>query len=608
MTTTNIAIACQGGGSHAAYAAGVLATLLPQFANRSLAASPELASRAQEGLNLVGLSGTSGGAITALLGWYGFITGGPAAAEQKLAAFWEANSARLPGERWWNTWSIAWANALPVDLKCSPYLWPLRNMEDFASGEWPRIAQALGRFNQWMREDYFRLGDLIDPLVDFELIGALGEFASIPLEIQRWDTVDLELRLSDPNTPRGAELAGQRRQLQEQIVRKLGVTARLQAMTNSPRVGSRSLLRTAMARWREPAYAFELDSLKRLAAAVLDVTRFVPQLLVGAVEIDNGAFIAFSSERAPEERGISLASVLASAALPWLFKAQEVKQRGPDGEALHTHLYWDGLFSQNPPIKDFVSNVPAPERKPDGIWVVQIHPEDLHVRTSHGVGDGNALWGSQIWTTRDALAGNLSLNQEVAFIESINKRIDDGRGASDGSDKHIQVHRIVMDGMAVGAALHRPLGAYSRFDRSLELKNALVAHGRVQAERFLALRADLAGASANLGSMLHRLAPQGVAPAGLASVPAAIRADTGVHDAGLVVDGMTVHRQVHADRHAEPLASVRWHTRGASVDGNQVRIDGQTGLYDLDGKGQAWQLCDVHIKERAPNPQLVAQA
>lgn len=111
MAHHNIAIACQGGGSHAAYA-GALATLLPQFDPldiRSVTANTPL--------KLVGLSGTSGGAITALLGWYGFLTCGAVEAERKLTAFWDANTARMPGESLFNTWSLSVADAMPYDLQ-----------------------------------------------------------------------------------------------------------------------------------------------------------------------------------------------------------------------------------------------------------------------------------------------------------------------------------------------------------------------------------------------------------------------------------------------------------------------------------------------------------
>jgi len=76
MEKKNVAIACQGGGSHAAYAAGALKELLPA-----------IGSNQRDELRLVGISGTSGGAICALLAWYGMLEGGPQKAIEKLDAF-----------------------------------------------------------------------------------------------------------------------------------------------------------------------------------------------------------------------------------------------------------------------------------------------------------------------------------------------------------------------------------------------------------------------------------------------------------------------------------------------------------------------------------------
>lgn len=52
-----VAIACQGGGSHTAFTAGVLGELLPPIDDRTD--------------RLVGLSGASTGSFAAVAGWYG---------------------------------------------------------------------------------------------------------------------------------------------------------------------------------------------------------------------------------------------------------------------------------------------------------------------------------------------------------------------------------------------------------------------------------------------------------------------------------------------------------------------------------------------------------
>lgn len=101
-----IAIACQGGGSHAAFTAGALRGLL----------APEQSGR----FTLVGLSGTSGGAVCAALAWSGLLAGGAAEACRRLAAFWDELAASDPFDRMLNDWAV-WAARLPVSAEVSPY-------------------------------------------------------------------------------------------------------------------------------------------------------------------------------------------------------------------------------------------------------------------------------------------------------------------------------------------------------------------------------------------------------------------------------------------------------------------------------------------------------
>jgi NTE family protein len=66
---TSVGIACQGGGSHTAFTAGALQRVL------------------DAGQRVTALSGTSGGAVCALLTWVGLQSGGPAEASQLLERF-----------------------------------------------------------------------------------------------------------------------------------------------------------------------------------------------------------------------------------------------------------------------------------------------------------------------------------------------------------------------------------------------------------------------------------------------------------------------------------------------------------------------------------------
>ena len=91
-----IAIACQGGGSHCAFTGGVLAALLRRV-------QVDHAQRlVLDGHEIVGLSGTSGGAVSAYLAWLDLLRmrqGQRFADDEPLAVerFWRDNAAQLFG-------------------------------------------------------------------------------------------------------------------------------------------------------------------------------------------------------------------------------------------------------------------------------------------------------------------------------------------------------------------------------------------------------------------------------------------------------------------------------------------------------------------------------
>ena len=118
-------------------------------------------------------------------------------------------------------------------------------------------------------------------------------------------------------------------------------------------------------------------------------------LLVGAANVLSGEFKAFSSRR---DR-INAEMILASAAIPTLFKA------------VHTDggVYWDGLFSQNPPVREL------PDAKPNEIWVIQINPET-------SASEPKSM--PEITDRRNELSGNLSLYQDIHSIRTVNGLVD----------------------------------------------------------------------------------------------------------------------------------------------------------------------------------------
>jgi NTE family protein len=317
---TRVAIACQGGGSHTAFTAGVLKGLL---------GSEELA-----GYEVVGVSGTSGGAICALLAWSALLEDDPAAAGRLLEDFWADNSATTPLEQLVNAW-VVWAASLE-NLVVLPAVSPYDN---------PGSVTALAELRR-----------MLERRVDF------GRFAA------------------------QADGAG-------------------------------------------------------------------PMLLIGAVDVLSGEFRAFNSRR----EAITAEMVLASAAIPTLFRSVRVG----DG------TYWDGLFSQNPPVRELVDS------RPDELWVIQINPRRW---------DGEPTTMAEIADRRNELSGNLSLHQELGFIEKIDQLLAEGRLAADGRYKQIVVRVVEL----ARPRLSRSLGTASKLNRDPAFLRDLIAHGEARAAEFLA--------------------------------------------------------------------------------------------------------------------------
>jgi NTE family protein len=87
MSRRRIAIACQGGGSQCAFIAGALKSLF--------------ARGVQERFEIVGFSGTSGGALTAAVAWFGLLMrakGDRTLPEDRVIALWKDLSAQTPQE------------------------------------------------------------------------------------------------------------------------------------------------------------------------------------------------------------------------------------------------------------------------------------------------------------------------------------------------------------------------------------------------------------------------------------------------------------------------------------------------------------------------------
>jgi NTE family protein len=176
--------------------------------------------------------------------------------------------------------------------------------------------------------------------------------------------------------------------------------------------------------------------------------RTAPRLVVGTVDVEGGVFETFVDEEVTPE------AVLASAAVPSLFP----------GVRLHGHVHWDGLFSQNPPLTDLLS-VDA-GRKPDEIWVVQVNPQER---------EGTPRSLVEIADRRNELSGNLSLNQEIRFVERVNDWIREGSLSKEGFST-VEVRRIEMG---------EQYGHATKLDRTPSFIDELMTLGEERAGAFL---------------------------------------------------------------------------------------------------------------------------
>ncbi len=372
-----VAIACQGGGAHTAFTAGVLNKILEQT---------------RQPFEIVALSGTSGGAVCALFTWYGLSKNDPEMARKLLNGFWTDNSANSFMEKLWNLWALGAVRA-PVEAKVSPYS--------------PGLS--------WALDQALLQGDFMQKMLGF---GDVGVFSS-------WS-------------------AFARSELEKYSLRG------------------------------------EFLDLKRLLEKHIDFSSLPrclkkPRLLVGAVEVRTGEFKAFDSKIEP----ILPETILASAALPNLFKAVHIDNG----------VYWDGLFSQNPPVREFVKDVDLAD-KPDQIWVIQINPSKR---------DTEPTTVEEILDRRNELSGNVSLEQEIDFIKTLNKvvkatdelfKAHPEISASPAGDalrryKTVKICRIEIDEQRLFSDRASGLDYASKLDRSPSFIQRLVEHGKSQAESFL---------------------------------------------------------------------------------------------------------------------------
>lgn len=366
-----IAIACQGGGTHAAFEAGALTAILNEI-------------QRGERFELVGLSGTSAGALCALMVWYGLAprkngagSGSPAEAIRQLNAFWDAFAATTPAEVMHNALCGAMLSAQEQEV-------PVLGINMPVAGLNPRgivddvILWELGQLGA--RREYYDF--------DAMLAAACPDFDAID-----WPAVRTRVLVG------ASEIVG-------------GVETVFDSDCNVAPAAGRHVPRSVDSPWRR---------------------------------------------RLP----LSLRGVAASGTLPSVREAEEI-----DGGH-----YWDGLYSQNPPLREFLSGI-GRDHVPDEIWVLRINPQRAF---------GVPRTSAEVRDRENELMGNLSLHKELDFVLTINAMIERYGGGLAADYKPVTVRTIKMR-----EATAARLRTASKFNRSRSLIDDLRAEGEAVAAEWLA--------------------------------------------------------------------------------------------------------------------------
>jgi NTE family protein len=216
-----------------------------------------------------------------------------------------------------------------------------------------------------------------------------------------------------------------------------------------------------------------------------------PVLLLGACNILTGRLHQFDSYHEP----IRMEHLLASACVPSIFPAV----------TLEAMAYWDGLFSDNPPIGGlFKRDRVGLENIPQELWVIKINPT---------TSDKIPVSPSEIADRRNQLEGNISLFQSLREIEQINIMMSRGafrkefmaeaditepfRIPKSFPEDPDQPWHIPM--IEISDELAKTLTYEDKLDRAPEKINRLILEGEKQGHKFIEARLKMLGRGGKAG-------------------------------------------------------------------------------------------------------------
>src|SRR5262249_55719147 len=308
-----VALGCQGGGMHAAFEVGVLTEILNNIEQKNGKYIDK-----KNRFELVGLSGTSAGALCALMVWYGLapkngVPGSVVEASTKLNDFWDNFVASPGAETLLNFLTYGVFRAEETEIPVLGVKAPVFGSLNPYGAIFKAVAACLPSLG--VRQQYFDLDDLL----------------------------------------------------------------------------------------KDACPALKNDS--------IDWKNVKTRLLIGASEVVNGLETVVDTDvnRETQQKEVyywrqrlplTLSGVAASGTLPIFRKAEHIKGDGH---------YWDGLYSQNPPVREFIAGA---DEVPDELWIVRINPQQWPELPKSN---------ADIRDRENELMGNLSLHKELDFILKVNE-------------------------------------------------------------------------------------------------------------------------------------------------------------------------------------------
>ncbi len=188
-------------------------------------------------------------------------------------------------------------------------------------------------------------------------------------------------------------------------------------------------------------------------------------LFISATNVQTGTLRVFTREE------ITAEAVMASACLPFLFRAVEIEGA----------TYWDGGYTGNPVLCPFLSATET-----EDVLIVQIYPLQRHkVPTSK----------REIMSRVNEITFNASLISELRATEFVGRMVDEGRlprGTGPGEYRRLRMHRVALHDIG------DTFDAASRLKNDYEFFNMLHKLGQRAARRFLDAHFDDIGVRATI--------------------------------------------------------------------------------------------------------------